>query len=67
MKDFWKYYICNKEFWIFIVTIIGMLLGLVIIIFGVIGIVIGFATVLEEIKILFGYKQIIKKKYFKQF
>lgn len=52
MKDFWNYYICNKEFWIFIATIIGMLLGLVITIFGVIGLVIGFATILEEIRLL---------------
>lgn len=52
MKNFWKYYICDKEFWIIIATIIGMLFGIVIAIFGVIGIVLGFATVLEEIKIL---------------
>jgi len=52
MKYFWKYYICNKEFWIILATIIGMLFGLAIGIFGVIGIVLGFATVLEEIKIL---------------
>lgn len=52
MKDFWKYYICNKEFWIIIATIIGMLFGIAIGIFGVIGIIWGFATVLEEIKIL---------------
>lgn len=52
MKDFWKYYICNKEFWIIIATIIGMLFGLAIGIFGVISILLGFATVLEEIKLL---------------
>lgn len=52
MKDFWKYYICNKDFWIIIATIIGMLFGIVITIFGVIGILLGFDTILKEIKTL---------------
>jgi hypothetical protein len=52
MKYFWKYYICNKDFWLIIATIIGMLFGIVIAIFGAICIVLGFSTILEEIKIL---------------
>lgn len=52
MKYFWKYYICNKEFWIIIASIIGMLLGIAFVIFGAACLILGFATILEEIKIL---------------
>lgn len=52
MKDFWKYYICNKDFWIIVATIIGMLIGVSGALFGIYILVIGLATILQEIKIL---------------
>lgn len=52
MKDFWKYYICNKEFWVIVATIIGMLFGIGVSLFGIYIIITGFATILQEIKIL---------------
>jgi hypothetical protein len=52
MKDFWKYYICNKDFWIIVATIIGMLIGVCGALFGIYILVIGLATILQEIKIL---------------
>lgn len=52
MKDFWKYYICNKDFWIVVATIIGMLFGVGVVLFGIYIIIAGFLTILQEIKIL---------------
>lgn len=52
MKDFWKYYICNKNFWIIVASIIGMLFGIGVALFGIYMIITGFATILQEIKIL---------------
>jgi hypothetical protein len=52
MKDFWKYYICNKYFWIIVATIIGMLFSIGITLFGIYIIITGVATILQEIKIL---------------
>lgn len=52
MKDFWKYYICNKDFWIIVATINGMAFAIAITIFGVIGMLLGFATILKEIETL---------------
>ena len=52
MKDFWKYYICNKDFWIIVATIIGMLIGIGIAGFGIYILIVGCATILKEIKIL---------------
>lgn len=52
MKDFWKYYICNKDFWIIVATIIGMLFGIGITLFGIYILIAGVATILQEIKIL---------------
>jgi hypothetical protein len=52
MKDFWKYYICNKDFWIIVATIIGMLFGVGFVLFGIYIVIAGFATILQEIKIL---------------
>jgi hypothetical protein len=52
MKDFLKYYICNKDFWIVVATIIGMLFGISVTLFGIYIIITGVATILQEIKIL---------------
>jgi hypothetical protein len=52
MKDFLKYYICNKYFWIIVAAIIGMLFSIGITLFGIYIIITGFATILQEIKIL---------------
>lgn len=52
MKNFLKYYICNKEYWMVLVASTGILLGIVIHILGIIAILFGLVTIMEEIKIL---------------
>ena len=52
MKNFLKYYICNKEYWMVLVDSTGILLGIVIHILGIIAILFGLVTIMEEIKIL---------------
>lgn len=41
-----------KDFWIIVATIIGMLIGVCAVLFGIYILVTGFVTILQEIKIL---------------